>query len=116
MNYAMQVRLTRPFLREFFMDFQAKWFTFIYNYVSLVPKWALLLLSGSLASIVISLVHKSDAKKAAAVTARTTKAEPKTGTPALGATRNTSAVDSERESSASPAAKRTSARLRKNKK
>ncbi|KAF5321765.1 hypothetical protein D9619_000584 [Psilocybe cf. subviscida] len=102
--------------REHIMDFQAKWFTIIYNYVSLVPKWALLFLSGSLASVFIGLLHKSDAKKAAAVTARTVKAEPKAGTPAPVATTKASAVDSERESSASPAGKRTSTRLRKNKK
>ncbi|KAF8204767.1 hypothetical protein BJ912DRAFT_939257 [Pholiota molesta] len=45
--------------REWIMDFQAKWLTFIYDWVVLVPKWMLLLASGSLASILIGLMHRN---------------------------------------------------------
>lgn len=106
MTVVLKPHLIQSTPREFIMEFQAKWFTIIYNYVVLVPKWALLFLSGSLASVVIGLMHKGDAKKEEAVAARTVKAEPRGETPA--------AAGAAKASAASPAAKRESARLRKN--
>lgn len=110
--------------REWIMDFQAKWFTFFYDWLVLVPKWLLVLASGSLASVLISFMHKSPpatptpaAKPAAksitsapptsATSTKLTKAKPasKAATPAP-------TTDSEREASAAPT-KRTSTRQRK---
>lgn len=106
------------------MDFQAKWFTFFYDWLVLVPKWLLVLASGSLASVLISFMHKSPpapptsavkpaakpvapAPPTSAPSAKSSKTKPasKAATPAP-------ATDSEREASAAPA-KRTSTRQRK---
>ncbi|KAF9481872.1 hypothetical protein BDN70DRAFT_830346 [Pholiota conissans] len=106
--------------REWFMDFQAKWFTLFYDWFIMVPKWILLLVSGTLASTLIGLMHRGSetttkpaAKPAAKPIASTSSApvapsksgKSKAATPAT-------ATDSEREASAPPA-KRTSARQRK---
>lgn len=102
------------------MDFQAKWFTFFYDWLVLVPKWLLVLASGSLASVLISFMHKSPpasptpavkptapAPSTSAPSVKSSKTKPasKAATPAP-------ATDSEREASAAPA-KRTSTRQRK---
>ncbi|CAA7260140.1 unnamed protein product [Cyclocybe aegerita] len=115
---------------EYIMDFLATCLTKIYNLVVLVPKWVLLLASGSLASVIIGLLHRPSQKKVAkkpkakpehvAVPASgsgsgTEKAGPSSASVSKSATPAPAVTDSERESSAPPG-KRQSARQRKNKK
>jgi hypothetical protein len=45
------------------MDFLAIWMTRIYNTVILIPRWLLFVLSGSVASVAINLLHRGSAKK-----------------------------------------------------
>ena len=114
------------------MEFMAVWFTKIYNWVVIVPKWMLLFASGSVASLVIGLLHgKPKEAPAPTVTKPAVRAavsgaqaspnpkpssKPKSavGTARASAPPAAANTDSEHESSAP--AKRTSARQRKAKK
>ncbi|KAF9462069.1 hypothetical protein BDZ94DRAFT_1290529 [Collybia nuda] len=49
--------------REFIMDFLAVWMTKVYNTFILIPRWLLFVLSGSAASVVINILHRSSAPK-----------------------------------------------------
>ncbi|KIM46519.1 hypothetical protein M413DRAFT_441609 [Hebeloma cylindrosporum] len=109
--------------REYIMEFMAVWFTKIYNWVIIIPKWMLLFASGSIASVLIGLLHGKPKQPAPvpgvtkptipAAVARAPKAAVKTArTSAPPATAN--GTDSEHDSSAPT--KRTSARQRKAKK
>ncbi|KAJ3516144.1 hypothetical protein NLJ89_g1300 [Agrocybe chaxingu] len=115
---------------EYIMDFLATWLTKIYNIVVLVPKWVLLLASGSLASVIIGLLHRPSQKKvvkkpkskpapvavpASGSGSGTEKVGPASASGSKSATPASAVTDSERESSAPPG-KRQSARQRKNKK
>lgn len=99
------------------MEYQARWFTFTYNWLVLVPKWMLVLISGSLGSVLISVMHKASpapkpkAKPIAPVQSSATATPAKSTKPNKAAT-PAPATESEREASAPPA-KRTSARQRK---
>jgi len=114
------------------MEFMAIWFTKIYDWVVLVPRWMLLFASGSVASVVIGLLHgKPKEAPAPAITKPAVRAAvagtqapssaksgstPKSavGTARASAPPAAANTDSEHESSAP--AKRTSARQRKAKK
>jgi len=116
---------------EYIMDFLAVWFTKIYNVAVRIPKWILLLVTGSIGSLLIGLLHKPSKKDKEAIAAKEKEAAVQqelkkllrpTNSVASGTRASTSkassvvpATDSERESSATPA-KRSSARQRKNKK
>lgn len=113
------------------MDFLAVWFTKIYNVAVRIPKWILLLVTGSIGSLLIGLLHKPSKKDKEAIAAKEKEAAVQqelkkllrpTNSVASGTRASTSkassvvpATDSERESSTTPA-KRSSARQRKNKK
>ena len=45
---------------EYIMDFFALWMTKAYNMTVIIPKWLLYILSGSVASFVLSFLHKGD--------------------------------------------------------
>jgi len=47
------------------MDFFAKYMTIAYNFVIMFPRWLLFLVSGSIASVAINLLHRSSNKEAA---------------------------------------------------
>lgn len=120
--------------REYIMEFMAVWFTKLYNWVIVVPKWMLLFASGSVASLVIGLLHgkpkneapvpavpKPTVRTAAAASAQASSSSRSSTTPkvAVGTARASAPpaaanTDSEHESSAP--AKRTSTRQRKAKK
>jgi hypothetical protein len=51
--------------REYIMDFFAKYMTIAYNFVVMFPRWLLFLVSGSIASVAINLLHRSSNKEAA---------------------------------------------------
>jgi len=111
------------------MDFFAIWMTKIYNVLVLIPKWLMFLLSGGVASLVLSLMHRPSKKTAVpkgvakpalkSATTTPTSSNPtaiKNGKKAASGSQITPAnTDSEQEILASPA-KRTSARQRKIKK
>ncbi|KAF8969393.1 hypothetical protein BDZ97DRAFT_1795371 [Flammula alnicola] len=104
---------------EWIMDFQAKWFTKIYNTVTIVPRWALLFFSGSIGSVIIGLLHRPSKKAAPAAQPKAKPITPAVSSASATSTSTTAkavpsapTTDSEHESSAAPA-KRTSARQRK---
>ncbi|KAH9482329.1 hypothetical protein JR316_0004427 [Psilocybe cubensis] len=110
---------------EFIMEFMAVWFTKIYNYAVRIPKWMMVMISGGVGSLIISLLHRPSVKKAEAEKAAKAKAQaraskpiappPKASTPVVAAEKSAPNTDSEVDASA-PAPRRTSARQRKNKK
>ncbi|KAF8165687.1 hypothetical protein B0H34DRAFT_690040 [Crassisporium funariophilum] len=118
--------------REFIMEFFAVWMTKLYNLAVVVPRWLLVLVSGSLASVIIGLLHKPAKKPATPLAVqpqpkvKSQSAVAASSKPAAASSSTASAIasgsgqasvltDSERESSAPPT-KRTSARQRKTKK
>lgn len=46
------------------MDFYALWMTRIYGVTVVMPRWLLFILSGTVASFVINLLHRGDPKPA----------------------------------------------------
>ena len=50
------------------MDFFAVWLTRIYNVTLLIPRWMLVFASGTLASVIIGLLHKTPPTQPAAAT------------------------------------------------
>ncbi|PPQ63148.1 hypothetical protein CVT24_005788 [Panaeolus cyanescens] len=118
--------------REWIMDIFAKYLTKAYNITILIPRWILFILSGSAASLIIAVLHRSPKKKAP--TPGNTKVVPKpvaqppsqaaklaptsaaaSSAPSTRSKSKAPATDSEREGSAPPGT-RSSARQRKNKK
>lgn len=112
------------------MDIFAKYLTKGYNTVMVVPRWILFIISGSTASLIIAVLHRSPKKKAPAAVkresvpqgqqqAKATLSVPSTATgTSIPTTRSKSkapATDSEREGSAPPGT-RSSARQRKGRK
>ncbi|KAF9057814.1 hypothetical protein BJ165DRAFT_1329112, partial [Panaeolus papilionaceus] len=112
--------------REWLMDIFAKYLTKGYNTVMVVPRWILFIISGSTASLIIAVLHRSPKKKAPAAVkresvpqgqqqAKATLSVPSTATgTSIPTTRSKSkapATDSEREGSAPPGT-RSSARQR----
>ncbi|KAF8645480.1 hypothetical protein AX16_007765 [Volvariella volvacea WC 439] len=59
--------------REYIMDFLATWLTKIYNITILVPRWVLFLVSGSIGSLVIGLMHRGGGDDAKKTQQKTTK-------------------------------------------
>ena len=106
------------------MDFLAVWLTKFYNLTVAVPKWMLLLISGSVGSLIVGFLHRPSKKDKEAIKVA---AEAKAKAAAKAAEKAVNAVapapkkssaaptDSERESS-TPPAKRSSTRQRKTKK
>ncbi|KAF4619723.1 hypothetical protein D9613_004943 [Agrocybe pediades] len=113
---------------EYIMVFLAIWFTKLYNVLVLIPKWLMFILSGGLASLILSLMHRPSKKAAVPGSATTSSAQPATAVSSSSSSKTSGIksgkavgsssianTDGEQDASASPA-KRSSARQRKNKK
>ncbi|EAU84393.1 hypothetical protein CC1G_01389 [Coprinopsis cinerea okayama7 len=121
--------------REWILDLFAVWMTKAYNITTKVPRWILFILSGGLASTVLSFLHKPSKTPAAKPKKVTMGPQPKTGdninkeaadrrvsdsttpaaTPTPKATTPSESVTQKTAGTPSPA-KRSSARQRKGKK
>ncbi|THH18193.1 hypothetical protein EW146_g2732 [Bondarzewia mesenterica] len=49
--------------REFVLDYLAIAMSTIYNYMRILPRWAMYMLTGAFGSVLINFVHRGDAKK-----------------------------------------------------
>ena len=47
------------FYSEYILDFFAVWLTKIYNVTLLIPRWLLVFVSGTIASLLIGFLHKT---------------------------------------------------------
>lgn len=126
-------------IREYILDYCATIFTKVYSITNVFPRWLLVIVSGSVASFLVRLLHKSSSNASKVPKAESSpkstivtsdEKKPSTSAPAPEpvtettntlsngtATTSTSKLqtDSERESSAKPT-KRTSTRPKKSKK
>lgn len=94
-------------IREYLMDFLAIWLTRIYNVTVKLPKWLLFIISGSIASFAINLMHRPS--KSTKKQEQKLREQPRQ--------RDTAAIVTSTQSTpSSPAAKRTGAKQRKGKK
>jgi hypothetical protein len=90
---------------EYILDFFAIWLTKFYNAVTLIPRWLLVFVSGTVGSLLISILHKTPKRPAA--TQSQSKSTPTTSLNP--ADTNTNAPQSDSESTA----KRAGAKQRK---
>lgn len=53
------------FSREWVMDLFAAYLTKVYNFVVLIPRWLLFILTGAIGSVIINFLHRPSKKQAA---------------------------------------------------